>query len=540
MNNKLIELIKAKYHFAYISQSLKKINNAIDEDMINYIYQQTLSDLYNVIKDIYILFEQLQKRFDTYVFEFKDFLCEVKERELRIDNMILDEQNESIRLFKSKIERFYSRFEQLIHGDCVNYEFEEQLYDYYDIHRYLLSCFATISNSLDWQSISYDSSKRMQVFLRKEFDYKGILGYKRVHYPSLINFEKYFIDEYIDNINSGLELVCMMTHSGQGAFMTLKEMICNMLLTDSAKILLSKASYYETKILVTEQKNIEHIFFEADKEEMIIRQILAEEPDILMLEPYYCNEDIVLMNIPFLLKQINDLSLNKTLYVIIDASMMSGAVQPYKTILNNEKVEVFLVESMIKYRQFGMDKVNAGFIVGNKKYLRYLITSRAAVGSILNQVELNMIPIMNREQFDIRMHTIYRNAKFISTVLLNYISCSRHCLVKCVEYPGVNIHKDYEKTKVYEYLNGILNIKFDKDYYKNLATMLYWVSETLKCAKNNDITISHGTSFGFNNTRLSIADSSGGSFSQPFLRMSIGRENLKDIYIIAYYKLFLQ
>lgn len=530
---KLIELIEAKYHFAFMSQSLKKIDKDIKKETLCYIYEQTVSDLYNVVIDIYTLFEQLKKRVNSYTTEFNRFIYKVKERSLYINNEILEDHKESICLLKQRIDFYYERFEQLIYGNSVNISFEEQLYDYYDIHRYLLSCFATISSSLDWQSVSYDSSKRVQVFLHNEFDYKGILGYKRVHYPAIINFEKYFIDEYIDNANSELQLVCLMTNSGQGAFVTLKEMICNMLLTHSAKILLSNSSYYETKILVTEQKSHKHVFFETDNEDAIIQQILSEEPDILMIEPYYCNENIVLMDIPFMLKQINSLSLKKNLYIIIDASMMSGAVQPYKTVLTNEKVEVFLIESMIKYRQFGMDKVNAGFIISNKKYLRHLITARASVGSILNCVELNMLPIMNREQYDVRMNTIYRNAKFISSALQDYISNNQYCLVKCIEYPGLEIHADFKKSRIYEYLNGILNIKFDKDYYKNIATMLYWISETLKSAKENNITISHGTSFGFNNTRLSVADSSGGSFSQPFIRISVGRENLKDIYILV-------
>ena len=214
--------------------------------------------------------------------------------------------------------------------------------------------------------------------------------------------------------------------------------------------------------------------------------------------------------------------------------MLSGAVQPYVHNIDNPYIYIFLMESCIKYREFGMDKVNAGFLISHKKFLGKLITARARIGAILNNIELETFPRISKIQHDTRMRTITRNSLYICNELEKILKNNHYSLFSGIEYPGNKKHPDHLKFSKYIYMNGILNINLDSAYYKNFATLLYFIKKVIELAQGNNISINHGSSFGFDWTRLSVADTTGGDFTKPFIRISVGRENLKDIVIFTH------
>ncbi len=213
--------------------------------------------------------------------------------------------------------------------------------------------------------------------------------------------------------------------------------------------------------------------------------------------------------------------------------MMSGTIQPYSNKINNKKIHIFLMESFIKYRQYGTDKVNAGFLIGEKKYLGKLITARGCLGAALNNIQLETLARPTRTMHDERMKIVYRNAMYICEEIEKFCKDKKYLMVKGMEYPGLNTHNCYNKKSSFEYLNGIINVKFDNDYYKNFASLLYFIRKVIDKANEKNISVNHGTSFGFDWTRISVADSGGGSFANQFVRISVGRENFKDIIILT-------
>jgi len=530
----LEKIVRKKYPFSYLKRTLEEKDIFVNQKEMHHLYNETVNDIINVIDDVLYFFADIKKRAEIFYKELDGFVQEVKKRKIYLLNSVIDDQKTDIKLFIKKVDSFYKNFEDIIYGDEYKNEvFEDKVYDFLSVHRYLLSCFASTVTRLEWQTVSLESSKREEIFKKEEFDYKGTLGYKRVHYPKLIEFEKKFLDEFIQGANKQ-DLVCLFTNSGQAAFATLREMIFSMLLKGEGSILLSPNGYYETSSLLSGLKSFECKYFLKNDENTILEQVKAGKPDILVLEPYYCENSISLLDIHAILLKLNTLSLEKDLYVIIDSSMMSGAIQPYIEELNNPHIHIFLMESCIKYREFGMDKVNAGFLVSHKRFLGKLITARARIGAILSNIELETLPRVSKLQYDRRMKTITRNSLYFCNEIGKVLQNRRYSLFSGIEYPGNVEHPDYLKFSKYAYMNGILNINFDSAYYKNFATMLYFIKKVIKTAQKNNISVNHGTSFGFDWTRLSVADSSGGDFTKPFIRISIGRENLKDIVIFTH------
>lgn len=536
MNTKksLDEIVREKYTYNYLKKILKNKVNELEDKEMSYIYKETINDIVNVINDTFCFFLSIKKRIEMFSIELENFIKEVRTRKMYLlDSIVLDQKND-INFFIQKVDRFYKTFENIIYGDKYkNGLFEDKIYDFLSVHRYLLSCFASTITRLEWQTISLESSKREEIFQKEEFDYKGILGYKRVHYPKLIEFEKTFLSEFFE-VSDNSELICLFTNSGQAAFATLRETIFSMLLKGKGSILLSPNGYYETSSLVSGLKSFSCKYFSQNNENAILKQVKSEKPDVLILEPYYCENSISLLDINSILSKLDAFSLKKDLYIIIDASMLSGAIQPYATKIENPHIHIFLMESCIKYREFGMDKVNAGFLISHKKFLGKLITARARIGAILNNIELETFPRISKMQHDMRMKTITRNSLYICNELEKMLKDRHYSLFAGIEYPGSLMHPDYPKFSKYIYMNGILNVKFDPSYYKNFATMLHFIKKVIEAAQKNNISVNHGTSFGFDWTRLAVADASGGDFIKPFIRISVGRENLKDIVIFTH------
>jgi len=418
----------------------------------------------------------------------------------------------------------------VINNVLVN-SFEEELQDFYDIYRYLLSFLASTSTRLEWQSVSFESSKRPEIFLKEEFDYKGTLGYKRVHYPALFEYEDWILEGHVDS-PAKEDLCCFVTNSGQGAFITVYEVISKFLLDENDKILLSKMGYYETRWVVTKSKGFKIKTFDLTDTETIIEQILSEKPSLVILEPIYCEDTIRLIDLTKVLKKLNEIKFKSGLYLIIDVSMLSGAVEPF-SIVNNPNLHIFYIESLIKYRQYGLDKVNAGFIVAEKKFRGKIITARASIGAILHNIDLETLPRISRSQYINRMIKVSRNAKYLAENLQVFADRHPKLIFKGIEYPGLKSHPDFKVALNYPFLNGLFTFKLDKDYYKNFATLLYFIKRLLENAKKKNVSVNHGTSFGFDWTRIAVADTEGGEFTNPFIRMSVGRETMKDIVILS-------
>jgi len=530
-----VENIAQKYDYKRFKCLFKEYDIYIEEKELEGIYLQTLDDLYYLAIDCLINFDKLLERIDLFEKNFEDLTSEVEKRQLHISRYVIEDQKKDIVLSKDKIQMFKKELIKLIIENKNEYslvEFEDRLFDYLYIHRYLLSYLASTTTRLEWQSVSLESSKRVEAFLSRDFDYKGFIGYKRINYPGLKEFEKWFLNEFVDSDYKD-DLKCLMTNSGQGAFILLKEMICNQLIKNDSKIMLSKHGYYETRWLISEIKGHTVVYFNDTETDNIISEIKKEKPSFVLLEPIYCDEVIRMIDIYKILEELDKSFLENDMYIVIDASMLSGVVQPFRMKNNNNKLHIFLMESSIKYRQYGMDKVNAGFVIGNKKYLRGMITARGATGATLHNIDLETLPRISRIQHDNRMKIVTRNAKYISKELQIFADNKKNLLLKGVDYPGLESHKDFSIFKKYPYLNGIINFNFDNDYYKNFATMLYVIRKTIESAKEKSISINHGTSFGFDWTRIAVADSSGGNFANPFIRISVGRETMKDIFIIT-------
>jgi cystathionine beta-lyase/cystathionine gamma-synthase len=209
--------------------------------------------------------------------------------------------------------------------------------------------------------------------------------------------------------------------------------------------------------------------------------------------------------------------------------MFGGGTQPLTSFAHtNPKLHVILIESLLKYRQHGTDKVNAGIVISDRRFFRDLFIQRERTGTTLADTQLAMLPVVTREMHDWRMQRIARNADVFSRELSRRLQDVTSCEVN---YPMLPHHIDRSVALKYDWVGGVITARIAVG--NTVPLYLEVIRCILEFAREQSIEINHGTSFGFDVSRVAIAATGGGIHTAPFLRFSIGLEPLDTIYKIA-------
>jgi len=170
------------------------------------VYLETVSDLEERALEALNNIGEIKQRLNQFKQHFNDFISEIKKRKLYLNKMLIDDQQKDNIMATRKINYFSKKLEELLFQDKLSEQmvinnvlvnsFEEELQDFYDIYRYLLSFLASTSTRLEWQSVSFESSKRPEIFLKEEFDYKEA---SLIRLKDMFAGYRYYI--YLSNVN---------------------------------------------------------------------------------------------------------------------------------------------------------------------------------------------------------------------------------------------------------------------------------------------------------------------------------------------------
>ena len=98
----------------------------------------------------------------------------------------------------------------------------------------------------------------------------------------------------------------------------------------------------------------------------------------------------------------------KDTYVIVDNTCLSLGCQPFA--LAGEDVCLVVFESLLKYCQLGMDRVNAGVIVARAQDAEALDDNREHLGTNVPDVAVHAMPPPDRGVLERRLTRLHRNA----------------------------------------------------------------------------------------------------------------------------------
>jgi cystathionine beta-lyase/cystathionine gamma-synthase len=290
-------------------------------------------------------------------------------------------------------------------------------------------------------------------------------------------YEEAFRREYVDAPARVLVTAC-----GMAAFTTIVETL--RLEGLPRPVAYGRELYHETKELLA--RGLAGPAVEVDERDTAA--VRALRPSALFVD--------ALSNTPALL--VPDLrslgeALPRDAALVVDTTGLSVRCQPLQL-----PARVIAFESLLKHVQLGLDRVNAGVIVCRPTDGPALDAMRERLGTIAPDWAVAALPEPDRDVLERRLARLERNAGVLAERL------------PCASWAGRG-----------SYL--VLDPGIPLEAY---------VERALTAARAAGVQVVSGTSFGFDATRLYVTGAGSGC-REPFLRVSAGTEDRREIELVA-------
>ncbi len=485
-----------------LSQSFIDFKDDFEE--LIYLYNDCLTKLSKFSKEI--------KSNNKYINSYEDLLKVSadyqKDLKLNIKNLKMD---------LSKINKYKT---------IKDIEFlQDKKTEYYNSLRIKIGLYASLITSTDWQSPSFNHSLYSMAGRQTGKIIHTISDYKRDIHLDEAPYEKAFLKEYIEAFFK-LTTYTYVVNSGMAAFNT----VLTFLVTENKikdKILIGKSIYFQNKEIIEKSFPKKIIEVDDNNDEEIIKKIKENLPSVIILDSICNSFDIAMPN---LTKIINYLvkTVKKDTYLVIDSTSLPVYYQPLKLIKGKNKyLNLIIFESLNKYHQFGMDRTTGGVIVAHGKDTIKLYYSRQNSGTNISDVSVHMLPTPNKIFMKKRLLRFKRNTDILAKGIQKSINQNSKLSVDQVIYPGLSNHPAYRWNNDIKFYGSYFCLKFKKGK-NNPKNYNKFIKKVIENAKKENIQISVGTSFGFNNTRIYLT-SLKSDYGTPFIRISVGTENIIQI-----------
>ena len=316
------------------------------------ILQQSQQDFIQDVDEItYLLTDQTNKltEFIKTITAAKKYLLPATQAALLHAAKALTEeisrQRADIRAIKFLLEKQISQQQALT--------FVETKKIHYDLLRARQTRIAALITSSDWQSPSYDYSLFSQAGRQTGKIYATINDYKRDQHWDAHNYERQFVNAYIDGVIK-VPIIACATSSGMAAFTT----ILNFLLFEGKvndHIVVGASSYFQNKLMIQAALGPKIIQVEEKDTEAILRIYDTYRPSVVVLDSLTNSLNISVPDLASIVAHIRNTAKQET-YIVIDNTGLSFTSQLYPLIFaKRSHVGLIVFESLNKYHQFGMD-----------------------------------------------------------------------------------------------------------------------------------------------------------------------------------------
>lgn len=399
-------------------------------------------------------------------------------------------------------------------------------HSYADTLRTLTGLTGALLSSTDWQSPSYAHSHISQAGTQNGKISATINDYKRDHNIDAEHYERAFRSEYID---APLRIPpnVYTTSSGMAAFTT----ILNTLHLDgiiNGPVLVGQSCYFECKKIL-ERFFGENLYY---VDEMSVEDILAKvrtlQPSVIFLDTICNTETIAVPDTKQIITRLSQ-ELTRPTTLVLDNTGLGISYQAYKDLpLLPSKLHIITFESLLKYHQFGIDRVPAG-IIWTKAISPFGISGwRMHLGTTLADTAVLSLPKPNRTLLSKRMARMNRNAHYLARTLDAHIKTMVDSPYSHIVYPGLPSHPSFAWTKDFKF-HGSFMVVACKSPNAEISLHKTFIVFAIDEAKKAGIDLISGTSFGFDTTRIYLTALHATGVTKPFMRISVGTETWDEI-----------
>ncbi|HVV69160.1 MAG TPA: pyridoxal-phosphate dependent enzyme [Patescibacteria group bacterium] len=395
-----------------------------------------------------------------------------------------------------------------------------QSYDFKELNlienkiRWLLQALSHVSSAIDWRAAAYDQSHITQFFSLSSQENPGV-NYDRYNCPQLKRIEEQL--SLIFNIPRDLCGITI-TSSGMAAFSLIESFILRYCVTSNSTFLMTPYIYFEAKEQLESLKLIKLKQAKGfSAQDLLVALQEDSSIDVIFADPLSNIVEQPVTDMKYLISELAKLNRQKPIRLVIDGTMVSGALLP-EILTTSDKIEIIYYESCSKYLQMGLESCLAGIVIYPIKYQANFERLRRNMGSILYKNQAISYPYFTREQFFNRIHRICKNASSLA-LLLN----QDPEVLKIIDifYPTLTSHPNYHIAINLPYAGGCVTFQFKERGKNNNNFLEAFITKLLHFAKNQQIPLIKGLSFGYTFPRISAASSIAES-EYPFLRLYVG------------------
>ncbi|WP_431975230.1 hypothetical protein [Micromonospora haikouensis] len=400
-----------------------------------------------------------------------------------------------------------------------------------EVFRVLVRDLANLATLHDWQSPAYESSNRPHLFHVDDHGYRGLLGYRRVHHPILTRLEQ----QYRCELGYGqLGPACFLTSSGMGAFTAVENWLVRDRLRAGDRIGYMARTYFESRDQLSKLKGVTVQGVEVERAADVVEYVRSARPAAFFVEPINNEDETTLIDVVEMLRSLGRLPLEQDLFVVLDTSMSAGgegALFAIPELRDNPRLHLVQIESLLKYRQHGLDRINGGAILVDSQFAREVFVQRERCGAFLPDLQSFEMLGYTAHAHDERMLRIKQNSETFCRELLAAMSEPLRKLI-VLGTPIATTHADHTVYQhAYRYLGGVVPLAFTREL--GLDVLQEVISTTVTDCRRSGVTLHHSTSFGFTSTHIGIAATGGARLTRPFLRVSVGEDPVACIEHIA-------
>lgn len=406
---------------------------------------------------------------------------------------------------------------------------------YFDLLRSQAGILGSLMTSTDWQSPSFLHSLISQAGRQTGKILGTINDYKRDTHLDALWFENRYKKEYIDApYKFGIHVY--ITNSGQSAFAT----ILNFLHMEGKvreRVVIGKSVYFQNKQLIRRYFDKRIVEVDEFQTDTIIQTIRNKQPSVIYFDSLCNAKSLPLPYLEYIIAYLVKHTVQDT-YLLIDNTCLSIGFQPFKLIIGKtRKVHLILFESLMKYCQFGLDRVTSGIIAAYGKDTGKLAEYRKHTGTIITDSSIYALPTPDRKFLEKRLSRFQRNASHLASFLHEHVRTKRTCIIEKIMYPGLDHHPSFRWSSRLQFQGSFFTIEFRKGH-EGIRRYKLFMNSVIDTARKSHVDIVAGTSFGFNTTRIYLT-ALHTKYGEPFMRVSVGTENayqmdqLKKVFVKA-------
>ena len=392
------------------------------------------------------------------------------------------------------------------------------VYKFRTVYRTILLRYGHLSSLLDWASPSYDQSLDAMFFNPSE-QAGNMVNYDRFGSLDLRKFELNLMD-ILGFDSAGLALFA--TSSGQAAFQIIESFLLREVFININIYTYVNYVYFEAFEQISSLPTLTGLKFSGNSPQELILFVEENGSVVIFADPISNISGLPVFDLISLARLLENYDWSEK-WLVIDGTIISGGLNPFLIFDKLNHPKIIYYESGSKYIQLGLDIQMLGLCIVKKEYATSFAKNRRNTGTVIYKSAIKKFPHYTRSLFLYRMQLISANAaKF-----------ANHIINKWNSFDSIIVGYPFNwKELGWLYGGALVTIEFAEQGLNNRDKLNALIDSIIRESKKEEISVSNGVSFGFNNTRISAA-SAMAVMSDPFLRFSVGEETQEEIDILV-------